>query len=102
MGRIERLCAELFSEANLTERDKQRPLANYGRINGRRRALEILGQGTPGAVRAAKLGPFRVRQRRLTALCAFLPVYQYQISRRDVILGGFASWRRLGQIRYLN
>jgi cation diffusion facilitator CzcD-associated flavoprotein CzcO len=27
-----------FSEANLTERDKLRPLANYGRINGRRRA----------------------------------------------------------------
>ena len=38
MGWIERLCAELFSEANLTERDKLRPLANYGRINGRRRA----------------------------------------------------------------
>jgi len=49
-------CAESwFSEANLTERDKLRPLANYGRINGRRRA--------PDGSRSCLPAPGRKRSR---------------------------------------
>src|SRR5213083_1339087 len=66
-GWIERLCAELFSEANLTERDKLRPLANYGRINGRRRAPDGSRSclPAPGRKRARGVRSGRRRQARL-------------------------------------
>src|SRR5439155_8938957 len=67
MGRIERLCAELFSEANLTERDKLRPLVNYGRINGRRRAPDGSRSclPAPGRKRSRGVRSDRRRQGRL-------------------------------------
>jgi hypothetical protein len=58
---------ELFSEANLTERDKLRPLANYGRINGRRRAPDGSRSclPAPGRKRARGVRSDRRRQGRL-------------------------------------
>src|SRR6267378_3539187 len=67
MDGIERLCAELFSEANLTARDKLRPLASYGRINGRRRAPDGSRSCLPatGRKRARGVRSDRRRQGRL-------------------------------------
>src|SRR5258708_1298818 len=74
MGWIERLCAGLFSEANLTERDKLRPLANYGRINGRRRAPDGSRSclPAPGRKRARGVRSDRRRQGRLVPVLSKL------------------------------